>query len=320
MTDVLRDTQYVTEDIEALQADFEREMLNLPYGVSATHLADVLKDYDREIGEAEQLVRKHEQQRDEPLKQYEKKLADFAATLPGKDPFYAASFYMDGRFDGTWESHSRNSGDMVEYWHRRGMLLANLNAFLLEDVQPVFMLDVATTEMGGERSRPLTRESAPRGAVRNKFVAVVGHTSLERPMEIVDEVEFDPKTGARILCPSKVMLNVEIDELVVSDNWPTHNMGWREPKAGIRTVDEHGVLHVPVLEAPFPSIGNSANAYLATNLGRENIFGTTGVDVGAEIAARHMAWDRDKYVVGVNHDKLAWEAICQAANAQGFVE
>ncbi len=328
MTDILRGAQYVNEDIEVLQADFEHVMTNPPHGASATYLATALKGRDREIEEAEGLVRSRQQQREELLGMYERKLADFAATLPGKDPFYAASFYMDARFDGTWESHRRNSGDMVEYWHRRGMLLANLNAFLLDEVQPVFMLDVATTEMGGERNHPLTVATPPRGLigkkprglVRNKFLAVIGHTTPERPMEIVDEVEFDDTTGVRILRPSKVILNVEIDEFIVSDNWPTHNMGGRTSKAGMRNIDDKGVLRVPVLEAPFPSIGSSANAHLYTELGSENIFGTTSVAVGTERAAQYIVHHKEKYVDGVFHDKQAWEAIYDAASAQGFTE
>lgn len=307
----------LTEEIEALQSDFERAM-NPQFGLSATQLSNELKACDTDISDAQQAVRKSEDRRREPLRRYEEMLADYAKTLPGKDPFYAASFYMDGRFDGTWESQARNSGDMFEYWHRRGMLLANLNAFLLEGVQPVFMIDVATTEMGGERNRPLTAATSPRGGVRNKFLAVFGHTQPDSPMEILEEFDLDATTGARISTPSKVLLNVEIDELFISDNWPTHNMGGRVPKAGIRTVDEAGLLRVPILEAPFPSIGSSANMSLATPLGGENIFGTTNVAIGAEHAERILQQTQDKYVNGVNHDEYTWASVARAAGSLGI--
>jgi hypothetical protein len=312
VADVLEGNQFITEDLAALQADFEHDVMSSRYAPGMPVLAEVLKRHDKEIEEAERRVREQQRKREEPLKQYEQKMADFAATLPGKDPFYAASFYMDGRFDGTWGSHSRNSGNMLEYWHERGMLLAGLNALLLRDVQPVFMLDVATSEMGSERSHPLTRDSRNRGLLKNQFAAVIGHTSPESPMEIVDTVELDHTTGARTLRPSKVMLNVEIDDLIISDNWPTQNMGGRKPKAGVRTIDERGVLQVPILEAPFPSIGGSANNALVTELGNTNIFGTTSVAVGAGRAAQLLLRQQEQYIDGVRHDEPTWDSISTA--------
>lgn len=318
MAEVLQERQFLTEDLKMLQADFEKEMVNPPYEIGATQLAEMLKQHDKAIEEAEKQVRDHQRQREEPLKKYQKKLTEFSATLPDKDPFYAASYYMDGRFDGTWESHNRNSGNMLEYWHNRGMFLASLNAFLMQDVQPVFMIDVATTEMGGERNIPLTSHSRNRGLVKNKFVGVVGRTASGSPMEIVDDVKLDAATGARILRPSKVMLNVEIDDLIVSPNWPTHDMGNQKPKAGVRTINEQGVLQVPILEAPFPSIGRSANAHLGTELGSTSIFGTSDVAVGPEYAKNYLLSRQQQYVDGIKHDEPTWDAIRLSAELQGI--
>lgn len=319
MSETLQEQPFLTEEIGTLQADFERVMTEPTYESTANQLAYVLKHHDQEIEAAERLVRQHQREREYPLGKYEKKLADFAATLPDKDPFYAASFYMDARFDGTWESHSRNSGDMLEYWHERGMLLASLNALLLRDVQPVFMLDVATSEMGGERSQPLSAVERYRGGVKNKFIAVVGHSSPSQPMEIVDEVELDATTGARTLRPSKVMLNVEIDDMIVSPNWPTHNMGGKVPKAGIRKFNDEGVLQVPILEAPFPSIGFAANVHLVTEIGGTSIFGTTDVAVGAERSTRLLWAQKERYVNDINYDELTWGYILRAVEANGLL-